>query len=197
MVKLSDTVWASAGPAADGHAIGAKAAEIVPAGLLDGGEVVVLAVKPSLWFIVLRSGNWVAACALLAAAAWWTGQQGYSPQTAKLAMQTAVALAMVRITVAMFQWASRLYVLTNRRVMRIKGVLHVEVFECPLEKIQNTFLSFSLPERLVRVGSLHILTAGTAGIEATWQHIAQPVEVHRLLREAIAKASRGQPKNSA
>jgi len=172
-------------PASTPSAVGVEQA-LVPAGLLDGGELVLLAVKPSLWFIVLQSGWWLIGMALLAAGAWYLDLDSYS----KLTVQLPAALALVRVSVAMFQWASRLYVLTNRRVMRIKGVLHVDVFECPLSKIQNTFLTFSLPERAVRIGSIHILTAGTGSVEAVWQHISQPLAVHTKLREAIARSQR-------
>jgi hypothetical protein len=164
---------------------------LVPEGLLDGDEIVLLAVKPSLWFILLRSGSWLIGCIALAALTWWLGRHGFGADVARLGLQTAVAIALVRVSVAMFQWASRLYVLTNRRVMRIKGVLHVNVFECPLTKIQNTHLSFSLPQRLVWIGSIDMETAGTVGGGATWEHLSQPVLVHTRLRNAIGRSHGG------
>jgi hypothetical protein len=161
---------------------------LVPEGLLDGDEIVLLAVKPSLWFILLRSGSWLIGCAALAGLTWWLGHHGFGSDVSRLGLQTAVAIALVRVSVAMFQWASRLYVLTNRRVMRIKGVLHVNVFECPLTKIQNTHLSFSLPQRLVWIGSIDMETAGTFGGGATWEHLSQPTLVHARLRNAIGRS---------
>jgi hypothetical protein len=109
----------------------------------------------------------------------------------RLGLQSAVAVALVRVSAAMFQWASRLYVLTNRRIMRIKCVLHVNVFECPLVKIQNTYLDFTLPQRLVRIGSIHMQTAGTGGGNAVWEHLAQPTLVHTRLRNAIGRSGHG------
>jgi membrane protein YdbS with pleckstrin-like domain len=161
---------------------------LVPEGLLNGDEIVLLAVKPSLWFIPLRSGPYLLAAAALAALTCWLSRHGFPPDVARLGLQAAAAIALIRISVAMFQWASRLYVLTNRRVMRIKGVLHVHVFECPLTRIQNTHLSFSLPQRLLRIGSIHIETAGTLGGGATWEHLAQPTLVHTRLRNAIGRS---------
>ena len=163
---------------------------LVPEGLLDGSELVLLAVKPSLWFIVLRSGSWLIWCATLGTAIWWLSVRDYNPAACKVAAQVVAGAAILRVVVAMFQWAVRLYVLTNKRVMRIKGVLHVDVFECALTKIQNTFQTFSLPERVVRIGSIHLLTAGTGSVEAVWQHTANPIEVHKQLREAITRAGR-------
>lgn len=163
---------------------------LVPEGLLDGDEIVLLAVKPSLWYILLRSGSWLLGCASVVALTWWLSRHGFPPDVARLGLQTGVAIALVRVTVAMFQWASRLYVLTNRRVMRIKGVLHVNVFECPLPKIQNTHLSFSPSQRILRIGTIHIDTAGVIGGTAAWEHIAQPALVHTRLRNAIARSDR-------
>jgi len=163
---------------------------LVPEGLLDGDEIVLLAVKPSLWFIPLTSGPWLVTCAVVAGLAWYLGHEGYGPEAARLGLQCAVAIGLIRVSLAMFQWASRLYVLTNRRVMRIKGILHVNIFESPLAKIQNTYLDFSLSQRVVRVGSIRIQTAGFGGGNATWEHIAQPALVHTRLRNAIARAGK-------
>jgi uncharacterized membrane protein YdbT with pleckstrin-like domain len=163
---------------------------LVPEGLLDGDEIVLLAVKPSLWFIPLTSGPWLVTCALVAALAWYLGREGFGTDATRLGLQAAAAVALIRVTVAMFLWACRLYVLTNRRVMRIKGVFHVNVFESPLAKIQNTYLDFTLPQRVVRIGSIRIQTAGFGGGNATWEHVAQPTLVHTRLRNAIARSGK-------
>src|SRR5437016_3942167 len=34
---------------------------LVPAHLLDGGEIVIFAIKPSLWFVIFSSVRWLAA----------------------------------------------------------------------------------------------------------------------------------------
>ncbi len=163
---------------------------LVPECLLDGDEIVLLAIKPSLWFVVLRSGPWLVGCGIAAALAWYLIHQGLGTDATRLGLQMAVAVAVGRLSVAMFQWASRLYVLTNRRVMRIRGVLHVDVFECPLTRIQNTNLSFSLPQRLLWIGTIHIETAGTVAGGAAWEHITQPLVVHTRLRNAISRSGR-------
>lgn len=172
------------------HSTPALAVEraLVPEGLLDGNEIVLLAVKPSLWFIPLTSGPWLVTCALVAGLAWYLGREGYGAEAMRLGLQSTAAIGLVRLTVAMFQWASRLYVLTNRRVMRIKGILHVNIFESPLTKIQNTYLDFTLPQRMVRIGSIRIQTAGFGGGNASWEHVAQPTLVHTRLRNAISQS---------
>lgn len=161
---------------------------LVPEGLLSGGEIVLLAVKPSLWFIVLRSGPWLAVSFLAGALSWYLYSQGIQVEASRLALQLAILVGLARVSVAMFQWASKLYVLTNRRVMRIKGVMRVDVFECPLNKIHTTCLTFSPMQRLMRVGTIRLTTADTSSRTARWDHLAQPLTVHTRLRNAIARS---------
>src|SRR5262245_46491126 len=91
---------------------------LVPAQLLDGGEIIILALKPSLWFVPIVSLRWLALAVLLFACAQWSGLAGYSWTL----IQVALIIAFGRLGYAMLQWASRSYYLTNRRVMRIRGV---------------------------------------------------------------------------
>jgi uncharacterized membrane protein YdbT with pleckstrin-like domain len=102
----------------------------------------------------------------------------------------------VQLLAAVLQWTSRLYVLTDRRVMRIKGILNIDIFECPLVKIQNTYMTLSWYERIFGLGTILFATAGTAGLEAAWQNINQPLEVHELIRKAIFEAQRRNPGGS-
>jgi uncharacterized membrane protein YdbT with pleckstrin-like domain len=101
-----------------------------------------------------------------------------------------LAGVLVRLVVGCLQWFSRLYVLTNRRVLRVKGVLNVQVFECRLERIQNTFMSLSLPERLTGMGTIFFATAGTGLPEAAWLMINRPREVHEIIVTYIERAQR-------
>lgn len=161
--------------------------DLVPAHLLDGDEIVILAVKPSLWFIVFTSARWLLGLLALILLAGWLGQ-GLPFLNRPLIIQGAVALGAARVGLAMLQWMSRLYVLTNRRVMRIRGILNVDLFECPLTKIQNTYVTLAWYERLTRLGTIAFATAGTAGLEACWIHVNNPLELHERVRSAIHRA---------
>lgn len=161
--------------------------DMLPAHLLDGGEIVHFAVKPSPWFVALVSLRWLAVALLLAILAsrdlFPSGYRWY-------AYQFAAAIAGARLAWAILEWVSRLYVLTNRRVMRIRGVFNVELFECALSRLQNTYATFSLPERVTRTGSITFQTAaggGGAGGTASWRIISRPLEIHEQLREAIRR----------
>lgn len=160
---------------------------LVPEQLLDGDEIVILALKPSLWYVLIVSFPWVAGVVLLTAA---IGRFGlfFDWITTRTAVQALVAVAGLRLGVAVLQWVSRLYVLTNRRVMRVRGVFNVDLFEAPLTRLQNTFVSLTWYERLLGLGSIGLATAGTGAAEAWWEYVARPLEIHDRLRQAIREA---------
>lgn len=166
-----------------------SAEAMVPHQLLDGGEIILLALKPSLWYIPLASLWWLVVAGLMLAAA----NTGALATYRGITVQLALLVGLGRMAYATLQWASRSYYLTNRRVMRIRGVLTVDVFECPLARIQNTQLTITPSERLVRVGSIHMSTAGVGGGGASWKTVARPLEVHEQLRAAIHKAQNRGP----
>lgn len=166
---------------------------VIPEHLLDEGEAVLLAIKPSLWFILFSSAKVIFAVAAALVLLWKT-QSAHEISFRTICQFAAVAI-LLQVTVAFFLWLSRLYVLTNRRVMRIKGVFNIDIFEASLPKIQNTFLTLAIHERVVRLGSIQFTTAGTAGIEASWQNINHPLEVHEIIRRAIRQSTRSPTAN--
>lgn len=168
-------------------AVGLPVRDAVPAHLLNGGEIVHFAIKPSPWFVVLVSLRWLAVAIVLAVLA----SRDVMPYGYRWYLyQLAAAVAGARLAWAILEWVSRLYVLTNRRVMRIRGVFNVELFECQLSKLQNTFATFSLPERITRAGTITFQTAaagGGGGGTASWRVVSRPLEIHERLREAIRR----------
>jgi len=167
------------------HAVGLAVKEILPAHLLDGGEVVHFAIKPSAWFVLLVSLRWIAVAVFLACLA---GADLVAPAYRVYVLNVAILVAGTRLGWATIEWVSKLYVLTNRRVMSIRGVFNVQMFECSLDRIQNTYLTLALSERLVRVGTVSFQTAAGDGGTGSWQSVARPLEVHEKLREAIGRA---------
>jgi uncharacterized membrane protein YdbT with pleckstrin-like domain len=180
---MGNAVEANAGPAVVANA------DLLPANLLSGDEIVILVLKPSLWFVLFRSFRWLAAMALVV---WFIGYFGHLVPMAKnsTVINVVVAVAAARVGFAMLDWAARSYVLTNRRVMRVRGVFNVDLFECQLTKVQNTYLTLTWYERMFGLGSITFTTAGTAGTDPSWVNISRPLEVHEHVRAAINKAQR-------
>jgi uncharacterized membrane protein YdbT with pleckstrin-like domain len=160
----------------------------VPAHLISEDEHIILAIKPSLWFIVFHSAPLIIILGVFLLGLRTFFLSEVFDSWSRTIHQVAALAILVQLVVSTLQWVSRLYVLTDRRILRVRGIFNVEVFECPLIKIQNTYLTLAWYERLLSLGSIYFTTAGTAGIEASWQNINQPLEVHELIRSAIRDA---------
>ena len=81
-------------------------------------------------------------------------------------------LAMVRGAWQFLEWLSRVYVLTDMRMIRVRGVLRVSVFETPLKNIQHTRMVLTLRERPFGLGSIAFATAGTAASTARLSYLS-------------------------
>jgi hypothetical protein len=176
-------------PSAEPAHLAADAATVVPAEHLQDGEVVILAVKPSRWFALLVSWPWIVLAGIVAVATWLAGGALAASHTARLVVLACCAVACTRVTVACFQWLGRLYVLTDRRVLRFRGIFREEVYGCPLRHLLHVHLSATLPERALGVGSLLFQGDDRAPAgEGHWLHLARPQEVLRLVEEARHRA---------
>ena len=144
--------------------------DMLPSDLIADDEVVSFAVKPSLWTIAFLSFPMVVIAAAVALAAMLLGPAAHLGNLATRIIEFCGAAALGRVGFAVLQWVSRSYVLTDRRVIRIRGVFTIDIFQCALGKIQNTFLVLTLIQRLLGLGSIEFTTAGTGGVEAVWRH---------------------------
>lgn len=159
---------------------------LLPAELIQGGEAIVLLQKPSPWYIVLESLRFFGVLLAAFLVVWWIRDQGWSIGISRRdALLLTVGLGGARLFWQFLEWLSRVYVLTDRRVIRVKGVVRVQVFEAPLQRVQHTHTTFSLRERLFGLGSIHLATAGTGSTEASWLMLSNPLGVHRTLVHAL------------
>ena len=177
------------GPEAAPGDLAARAGDLLPAQLIDPGEIIVLLLKPSPWFIVLgplRSLSVLLVFTIAMIALDHTEVIGISNRDLAA---FGLLLIGLRIIWQFLEWLSRVYVLTDRRVIRVKGVIRVQVFETRLDQIEHTELLLSLRERLFGLGTITFATAGTAITELWWTMIARPLEAHQHVVEAINRYS--------
>ena len=163
--------------------------EAVMQHLLGDGELVLLAVKPSAWFVPLTAVRSLAVLALIAVFGHYLGRitpMGRAPRAVELACGV---LGVGRLIVACCQWGGTLYVLTNRRVLRIRGAVKVSIVGCPLTEVRHTaMLTTGLIERFGGVGTLFFQTdeGNLAGGE--WLHVSRPEELLETINKAINQA---------
>lgn len=164
----------SAGSAAD--------IALVPQQVLEDGEVVILTLKPSLWLIPLSCWP-VAAVAAAGAVVVNLARPSGSESIVYALCLGAVAL---KTGLATLNWLGRLYVLTNRRVLTIRGVWRCEVGHCLLEHLREIRAAAAFDERLVRVGSLAFLSSSRATVETSWDHVSRPEGLRQDILDAVA-----------
>jgi len=164
--------------------------------LLADGEVIILELKPSPWFIPLVSGPVVVLGIIVLLAADLPLVSRAVPSWQTVLRYAGAWIMGLRLFWAILQWVGRVYVLTDRRVICQRGVLNIQVFECRLDRVQNTFIQRTVLQRILGIGTVFFATAGTGAVEAMWQHIRRPAEVHREIDAAIERFRQRHRNNS-
>lgn len=150
--------------------------------ILRDGETVVMILKPSLWFIVLGALRFAAAAliGILAAKLW------ISPKAALRALEIGIFLVSGRLMWATLQWMGRLYILTDWRVIRLAGVFHIDIFDCPLRRVSQVRGWAPFKERIFGVGSIEIAAAD--GAIGDWRTIKNPKLAMEKLERMVESA---------
>jgi len=164
--------------------------DLLPSDLLIDDEQIVFVVKPSFWMIAFLCFRTVLIAVVVATLALFAGPLLQLERWSAPIVQGCIVAVFGRVVFAFLQWLSRTYVLTDKRVIRIRGVLTIDVFQCSLVRIQNTFLVLTLPQRLLGLGNIVFTTAGTGSVEAVWQHVKKPLDIHQQLLRAIAAGNK-------
>lgn len=85
----------------------------------------------------------------------------------------AFALGVIVVLVRWWVWRTQEYLITNRRLMNVSGVINKRAADSSLEKINDAILEENLIGRLLGYGDLDILTAADTAIDK-----------YRMLRDA-------------
>ncbi|HEX7950307.1 MAG TPA: PH domain-containing protein [Candidatus Limnocylindrales bacterium] len=84
---------------------------------------------------------------------------------------------------ATLRYLNQEYVLTNRRVIEVQGVVNKRSTDSSLEKINDAILTQSIFGRIFGFGDLEVLTASEAGIER-FQMIVNPILFKKAMMDA-------------
>lgn len=168
----------------------ARAQTLLPADLISDDEVIILLLRPSLLYIPLASAGSLILIALLTFALAYLARLSWIGWTDTQAFTLGIGLAAIRLGWQLLEWWSRLYVLTDRRVIRRMGVLRVIVFETELKNVQHTSIFATVRERCFGLGTIGFATSGSDVFDAFWVMIRRPYAVHRIVNDTIRKYGR-------
>ncbi|MGI9015242.1 MAG: PH domain-containing protein [Phycisphaerales bacterium] len=171
-----------------------RMAASLPADLLRDDEVVILLLRPNPLFILLSPMASVLMIVLFTMIlAYMARTILWIPWKDSQVFAAGGTFVMARLAWQTLEWYSRIYVLTDRRLIRRVGVLRVSVFEAPLAHIQHTSVFVRLRERLTGLGTIGFATSGSDSYEAFWTMISKPFAVHKIITESIQRY--GRPRN--
>jgi uncharacterized membrane protein YdbT with pleckstrin-like domain len=87
-------------------------------------------------------------------------------------------------------FANRMYIVTNRRVVQVAGILNKSVIDSSLEKVNDVKMVQSALGRLFDYGDVEILTASELGVNL-FRRITEPVKFKTAMLNAKARLERG------
>jgi hypothetical protein len=187
----SRVACAEAAGAVPTPALAGPLAALVTGHVLQDGEVILLILKPSRWYVLLTTLRWAAVIGILLALAKIYDEQ--LPGQNAVYVEAGVFVLAGRVMWAALQWIGRLYVLTDLRILKLSGVFTVDIFGCPLRKVARTRILYTVRERLFGLGSIEIVPSDEHYPIDQWQMVARPKEVHQQIVATInrAKQARG------
>lgn len=135
--------------------------------LLAGGERIVLSRRQH-WITFVDQAKWailgaVGAIVLLLLRSGM--DDGFLRTAVGWIALALLVVALVWIPWQYLRWLNLEYILTNRRVIQLSGVLNKRASDSSLEKINDAILSVSMLGRALGFGDLEIQTASESGIE--------------------------------
>ena len=85
-----------------------------------------------------------------------------------------VVFPVVHFVVRFLNWYNEQYLVTNRRVIKIRGVINKLVSDSSLEKVNDVVLEQSIVGRILGYGTVQIITGSDIGVDV-FKYIARPV----------------------
>ena len=166
--------------------------QVIPERILRDGEQVILAIKPSTWFIFLNSIQTLIILGLMVVFVASVDAIGVSLMTEiRRGFLLGLLLAMgFTLMLSCCRWSGRLYVLTDRRLLRISGVVRVNVYECELSRINSVDVVQGIGERIVGIGSLKFAIEDNPYSNPGWINITQVQNVADEVRAAVTHAKK-------
>jgi len=98
----------------------------------------------------------------------------------------AIAVALVpaaEVARIVLDWLNERYIITNRRVMEVRGIINKNLRDSALEKVNDVELNQSIVGRLLGYGTVEIITGSDIGVNE-FHRISNPVRFKREMLNA-------------
>lgn len=175
---------------AETPALGARAAGVEDARTaslrLDSGETVILALRAH-WLLIASLMMPALVAIGLVAALMLAVQMTLTPGLSRAFTLVLLAAALASLTMAILEHRARLYVLTDRRVLRRTGVLRTRIDELALGDVDGVEMQPTPDPAGARVGIL-VFSAVTGKL--AWEFVPEPAKALVIAREAVQRYGR-------
>jgi uncharacterized membrane protein YdbT with pleckstrin-like domain len=140
--------------------------------LLAQNEIVVLITRQS-WVVLVRDAIVNFLLALVAVGITLIGG-AVLPEPFGWLLGVLILLPVGRFVYQFLIWANHEYIITNRRVIQVSGLINKNVIDSSLEKVNDVRMTQSVLGRLLNYGDVEILTASDMGSNL-FQRIGNPI----------------------
>lgn len=91
-----------------------------------------------------------------------------------IALAALSVFPIIHFVIRYLNWHNEQYMVTNRRVMEVRGVINKHVSDSSLEKVNDVVLDQSILGRLLGYGTVEIITGSDIGVNI-FKYMSQPV----------------------
>ncbi len=152
--------------------------------LLTEGEEIVRRSRQH-WLALLSKARaalllWLIGIALLVVIVWFNVQPGLLRDIISVTSLAVLALGVIIFVYRFWQWWAQDYIITNRRLLKVTGILNKRSGDSSLEKINDAILSQSIWGRMLNFGNLEILTAADQAVDRYYM-LKDPKEFKKVM----------------
>jgi uncharacterized membrane protein YdbT with pleckstrin-like domain len=155
--------------------------------LLGEGETI-LFVSRQHWFILLSRVLAELILLVLLGAVALVADQAWRPNGRYVAIVAGIFGILVVLSALRdyLSWRNEQFIVTDRRVIQLEGILNKNVLDSSLEKINDVELQQSFFGRMFGYGTIEILTASEEAVNRM-DHISHALEFKRAMQDARAR----------
>lgn len=169
--------------------------------LLGRGEQILYIARQHLFVLIANILAELSLIALLVAAGVtsnWAFKDRLEPIIGSLTASSLILLICISISIIVMisgfidylRWNTEQYIITDRRVIQVHGIINKRVIDSSLEKINDVELRQSLIGRMMNFGTVEILTASDDGVNVM-DRIEDPLEFKKAMLDAKHNHERG------